>query len=189
MFNVLQEVGKWMLSSKESSEFNNHFFFEDLVDQYGEELMRLAYTYVKNKQAAEDIIQDVFLRAYEKREAFKGHSTYRTYLYRMTINRCYDHLRSWSYKNVRISDKISSFFQSGNSTEGDVITNDDRHTIGKEVLSLDLKYREVIVLYYYKELSIEEVATILACSSNTIKTRLRRAREQLKVHLEKRGEL
>lgn len=179
MFNVLREVGKWMLSSKESSEFNHHFFFEDLVDHYGEELMRLAYTYVKNKQVAEDIIQDVFLRAYEKREAFKGHSTYRTYLYRMTINRCYDHLRSWSYKNERISDKISSFFQSRNSTEGDVISNDERHTIGKEVLSLDLKYREVIVLYYYKELSIYEVATILACSSNTIKTRLRRAREQL----------
>ena len=178
-----------MLSSKESSEFNHHFFFEDLVDHYGEELMRLAYTYVKNKQVAEDIIQDVFLRAYEKREAFKGHSTYRTYLYRMTINRCYDHLRSWSYKNERISDKISSFFQSRNSTEGDVISNDERHTIGKEVLSLDLKYREVIVLYYYKELSIDEVATILACSSNTIKTRLRRTREQLKVHLEKRGEL
>ena len=135
MFNVLQEVGKWMLSSKESSDFNNHFFFEDLVDQYGEELMRLAYTYVKNKQAAEDIIQDVFLRAYEKREAFKGHSTYRTYLYRMTINRCYDHLRSWSYKNVRISEKIISFFKIGNSTEGDVITNDDRNRIGKEDLS------------------------------------------------------
>jgi RNA polymerase sigma-70 factor (ECF subfamily) len=106
----------------------------------------------------------------------------------MTINRSYDHLRSWSYKNVSISDKIFSFFQSGNTTEGEVITKDDRNTIGKDVLSLEIKYREVIVLYYYKELNINEIATILSCSSNTIKTRLRRAREQLKVHFEKRGE-
>ncbi|MFX3673455.1 MAG: sigma-70 family RNA polymerase sigma factor [Paenisporosarcina sp.] len=178
-----------MLSNRESSEFNNHFFFEDVVDQYGEELMRLAYTYVRNQHATEDIVQDVFMRAYEKRDDFRGQSTYRTYLYRMTINRCYDYLRSWYLKNASLSDKITSIFQSRNSTEGEVIINDERHTIGKEVFELAIKYREVLVLYYYKELSIEEIATLLKCSSNTIKTRLRRAREKLKVQLEKKGEL
>jgi RNA polymerase sigma factor (sigma-70 family) len=78
---------------RESSFSENHVLFEDIVDQYGEGLIRLAFTYVKNQQAAEDIVQDVFMRAYEKRDDFKGHSSYKTYLYRITINRCYDHLR------------------------------------------------------------------------------------------------
>ncbi|WP_243458049.1 RNA polymerase sigma factor [Sporosarcina sp. Te-1] len=46
--------------------------FEDLVTQYGESLMRLAYTYVKNRQVAEDIVQDVFLKAFEKQHDFRG---------------------------------------------------------------------------------------------------------------------
>jgi len=178
-----------MLQNRESSsKLDHHVLFEDLVSQYGEELMRLAFTYVKNRQATEDIVQDVFMVAYEKRDNFRGEASYRTYLYRMTINRCYDYLRSWSFKSVFFSDKVASFFQHTNNTEGEVLINDERHMIGNQVLSLPLKYREVIVLYYYKELSIEEIATILTCSSNTIKTRLRRAREQLKINLEKKGE-
>lgn len=151
--------------------------------------MRLAYTYVKNQQAAEDVVQDVFMRAYEKRDDFKGESSYKTYLYRMTINRCYDHLRSWSFKNVQISNKLTLIFQGENNTEHTAIMEDEKYMLGKEILSLPLKYREVLVLYYYKDLSVEETANILKCSPNTIKTRLKRAREKLKLQLEKNGGL
>lgn len=178
-----------MIPIRESSSYEHHVFFEDLVDQYGEGLIRLAFTYVKNQQAAEDIVQDVFMRAYEKRDDFKGHSSYKTYLYRMTINRCYDHLRSWSFKNVQISNKLTMIFQGENSTETNAIIRDERYVLGQEILSLPLKYREVLVLYYYKDLSVEEIAIILKCSSNTIKTRLKRAREKLKTQLEKKGGL
>lgn len=70
-----------MLPVRESSSYEYHILFEDLIDQYSEELLRLAFTYVKNRQAAEDVVQDVFLRAYEKRDDFKGLSSYKTYLY------------------------------------------------------------------------------------------------------------
>lgn len=179
-----------MMPNRESSSYNDqHLLFTELIDQYGEGLMRLAYTYLKNKQASEDIVQDVFMRAYEKRGDFKGESSYKTYLYRMTINRCYDHLRSWSFKNVQLSNKLTSIFQSENTTEKTAMINDEKFMLGKEILSLPLKYREVLVLYYYKELSVEEIANILTCSPNTIKTRLKRAREKLKLQLEKNGGL
>ena len=55
------------------------------------------------------------------------------------------------------------------------------------VLALPLNYREVIVFYYYKEMKIEEIATLLECSTNTVKTRLRRGREKLKISLEGSG--
>jgi RNA polymerase sigma factor (sigma-70 family) len=178
-----------MIPIRESSSYKHHVLFEDLVDQYGEGLIRLAFTYVKNQQAAEDVVQDVFMRAYEKRDDFKVQSSYKTYLYRMTINRCYDHLRSWSFKNVQISNKITMIFQGENTTETTAIIKDERYVLGQEILSLSLKYREVLVLYYYKDLSVEEIAIILKCSSNTIKTRLKRAREKLKAQLEKKGGL
>ena len=94
---------------------------EQFVRTHGEELLRLAYTYVKNREAAEDIVQDVLLKAYEQRERFRGDSTYRTYLYRMTINRSYDYLRSWSYKNTVLTNKIQQIFQGSKSAEQQVI--------------------------------------------------------------------
>ena len=177
-----------MMSNRESSSYHDqHNLFHDLIDQNGEGLLRLAYTYVKNQQAAEDVVQDVFMRAYEKRDDFKGQSSYKTYLYRMTINRCYDHLRSWSYKNVQISNKLALIFHGEDTTENTAIIKDEKFMLGKEILSLPLKYREVLVLYYYKELSVDEIANILKCSPNTIKTRLKRAREKLKLQLEDKG--
>ncbi|MFJ7970733.1 sigma-70 family RNA polymerase sigma factor [Psychrobacillus sp. NPDC096389] len=112
---------------------------EKFIYEHGEELLRLAYTYVKNKQAAEDIVQDVLLKAFEKQAEFRGEATYRTYLYRMTINRSYDYLRSWHYKNTILGEKFQRLF--GRLTEQDVVTQSENRQLAKAVLSLPLKYR------------------------------------------------
>lgn len=160
---------------------------EQFIRTHGEELLRLAYTYVKNHQVAEDIVQDVLLKAYEKQQDFHGHASYRTYLYRMTINRSYDYLRSWSYKNTIVTNKIQKILQGGKSPEQQVLLQSENERLGQAVLALSLNYREVIVLYYYKEMKIEDIAGLLDCSANTVKTRLRRGREKLKVTLEGSG--
>lgn len=157
---------------------------EQLIRTHGEELLRLAYTYVKNQQAAEDIVQDVLLKAFEQQEQFRGEASYRTYLFRMTINRSYDYLRSWSYKNTILTEKIQQIFKGTKSAEQEVLVLTENRLLGEAVLNLPMKYREAIILYYYKELKIEEIADLLACSDNTVKTRLRRGREKLKQTLE-----
>ncbi|MFJ7828539.1 sigma-70 family RNA polymerase sigma factor [Psychrobacillus sp. NPDC096623] len=154
--------------------------FEKMIDSYGESLMRLAYTYVKNRQVAEDIVQDVFIRAYEKIDDFRGESSYQTYLYRMTVNRCHDHFRSWSFRNLLFSDKNYDHKRQENSVETEILSKTVHNILGEEILSLPLKYREVIVFHYYKEYSINQIANILEISSNTVKTRLRRAKDKLK---------
>ncbi|MFC4353865.1 sigma-70 family RNA polymerase sigma factor [Chryseomicrobium palamuruense] len=154
--------------------------FEKMVDNYGEALMRLAFTYVKNRQVAEDIVQDVFIRAYEKIDDFRGESSYQTYLYRMTVNRCHDHFRSWSFRNLIFSDKNFNYKRQENSVETEMLSETVHNVLGEEILSLPLKYREVIVFHYYKEYSINQIANILAISTNTVKTRLRRAKAKLK---------
>lgn len=157
--------------------------FEKIIDNYGESLMRLAYTYVKDHQIAEDIVQDVFIRAYEKMKDFRGESNYQTYLYRMTVNRCHDHFRSWTFKNLLYTEKNYSLTRQTNSVEADFLSKTVNQTIGDEILSLPLKYREVIVFHFYKEYSINEIATILNLSTSTVKTRLRRAKNKLKENM------
>ncbi|MFJ8066390.1 sigma-70 family RNA polymerase sigma factor [Psychrobacillus sp. NPDC096426] len=158
---------------------------EKFIYEHGEELLRLAYTYVKNKQAAEDVVQDVLLRAFEKQEEFRGEATYRTYLYRMTINRSYDYLRSWHYKNTIVGETIQRLF--GRLTEQDVVTQSENRQLAQAVLALPLKYREVIVFTYYYDYSSEEIGELLNCSSATVRTRLARGREKLKLVLKEGG--
>ncbi|WP_341321208.1 sigma-70 family RNA polymerase sigma factor [Solibacillus sp. FSL H8-0523] len=157
---------------------------EQFIKTHGEELLRLAYTYVKNKEAAEDIVQDVLLKAFEQHDQFRGEASYRTYLYRMTINRSTDYLRSWSYKNTILTEKFQKLIKGTKSAEQEVLVLSENRTLGEAVLNLPVKYREVIILYYYKELKIDEIAEMLSCSDNTVKTRLRRGREKLKQTLE-----
>ncbi|MBD8036842.1 sigma-70 family RNA polymerase sigma factor [Solibacillus sp. A46] len=157
---------------------------EQFVRTHGEELLRLSYTYVKNKEMAEDIVQDVLLKAYEQQDKFRGDASYRTYLYRMTINRSYDYLRSWSYKNTVLTNKIQGIFQVTKSTEQQVFEQNDNRLLGYAVLDLPVKYREIIILFYYKELKIDEIAELLSISDNTVKTRLKRGREKLRKQLE-----
>lgn len=160
---------------------------EQFIREHGEELLRLAFTYVKSKEIAEDIVQDVLLKAFEKQQDFRGTASYRTYLYRMTINRSYDYLRSWSYKNTVLTMKIQTIFQGEGSAEKQALRNNEQQQIGHAVLTLPIKYREVIVLYYYKDMKVETIAEVLNCSINTVKTRLRRGREKLKYKLEGSG--
>ena len=155
---------------------------EILMERYGESLLRLAFTYVKNRQTAEDIVQDVFIKAFEKKHDFRGDSSYQTYLYRMTVNRCHDYFRSWSFKNIFYTNK-HQHLKFETSAETKVIHKTEQYIIGEQILSLPIKYREVIVLYYYNEYKIEEIATILEISPSTVKSRLKRARDKLKTLL------
>lgn len=153
--------------------------FDEIVAGQSEYLLRIAYLYVKDWQAAEDIVQDVFLTYYEKFEQFEAKSSLKTYLVRMTINKCKDYLKSWRYrKNV-----LTNQFSQAKKDREALLVQTERLDIAKAVLKLPLHLREVIIHYYYDELSVLEVAELLSLSDNTVKTRLRRARQVLKKQL------
>lgn len=160
---------------------------EQAMEAHGEMLTRLAMTYVKNRQIAEDITQDVFVRAFEKIEDYRGDATYKTYLCKLTINRCHDHFRSWHYKNAQVIDWWERLVQPSRDIDEQVSSREEASDLGKAILSLPLRYREVIVLYYYQEFDVQEVANLLSISDNTVKTRMKRARERLKNMLVEEG--
>jgi RNA polymerase sigma factor (sigma-70 family) len=161
--------------------------FEAILDEYGEKLIRLAFLYVKDWSAAEDIVQDAFLRFYQKSHQFKGESSLLTYLSRIVINLSYNYLRKSRYKTILGLDALRGIVSNDRSIEEEVENNQAHSELAAEILSLPLKYREAIILYYYQELKVHEISDLLQTSENTVKSRLSRARTLLKKSLHEKG--
>ncbi|MFZ7755532.1 sigma-70 family RNA polymerase sigma factor [Bacillus thuringiensis] len=162
---------------------------EDLIDEimnkYGQEVLQLVYSYVNNKEVAEDLTQDIFVKCYKSLHTYKGNSNLKTWLWRIAINHCKDYLKSWYNKKVIVTEDDFTYMESQKeSVEQTVIQNAEDRELASAVMNLPIKYREVIYLFYYEELSIKEVATVIEVKENTIKTRLKKAKELLKKGLE-----
>ena len=101
----------------------------------------------------------------------------KTYLTKITANRAKDYLRSWKHKKDVLFDTI---FASEKGAEEVALEQERLATLEKNLFQLPLKYREPLILFYYDEQSIAEIANYLQLNENTVKTRLRRAKQQLK---------
>ncbi|UYY94933.1 sigma-70 family RNA polymerase sigma factor [Bacillus cereus] len=152
---------------------------EDLIDEimnkYGQEVLQLVYSYVNNKEVAEDVTQDIFVKCYKSLHTYKGKSNVKTWLWRIAINQCKDYIKSWYNKKVIVTEDEFAYIG---------IQNAEDSRLASAVMNLPIKYREVIYLFYYEELSIKEIATVIDVKENTIKTRLKKAKELLKEGLE-----
>lgn len=153
--------------------------FREVMENYSDYLLRIAYLYIKDWQVAEDIVQETFLSYYVKFEQFEERASLKTYLVRIVINKCKDYLKSWKYRKLTLTNQ----FFGTKKDAATAIQNEERLDIANAVLSLPIHLREVIIHYYYEELSVLEVASLLSLSDNTVKTRLRRARQLLKEQL------
>lgn len=160
-----------------------------LMKEYGRDLVRLAFTYVKQKHLAEDIVQEVFVKCYKNLDDFRQDSSYKTWLYRITVNSCKDVLKSWNFRNLVISNLVGIQFHSSKekSPEEKFLTYEENQYISNLVISLPVKLREVIIFCYYEEMKIDQISELLGINQNTVKSRLLRGKQQLKKKLE-RGE-
>lgn len=151
-----------------------------IMDFHGEYLIRLAYFYVKDWSAAEDILQEVLITFYRKSNQFEHRSSLKTYLSKITINKCHDHLRSWKNKRSLFTESIGNLISMSKSPEEAYVQQAEHTNLTQQVMELPIKYREVILLFYYQEFTSIEISKLLDCSENTVKTRLRRAKGLLR---------
>lgn len=154
------------------------------MEEHGEYCLRVAYLYVKDWAIAEEIVQDVFFAYYRQQERFEQRSSLKTYLVKITVHKSHDYLRSWKNKRHILFEKLHIGI-SKRSPETNLIEKDERRIVTAVLFELPINYREVIILYYYQELKVREIAEVLACTENTVKTRLRRARQILQEKLDK----
>jgi len=155
-----------------------------IMDEHGEYCLRVAYLYVKDWAIAEEIVQDVFFAYYRQQERFEQRSSLKTYLVKITVHKSHDHLRSWKNKRHMLLEKLH-IGVSKRTPEKELVEKDDRRILTTALFELPIAYREVLILYYYQELKIREIAEILASTENTVKTRLRRARQKLQEKLDR----
>ena len=162
------------------------FLLERIMIEYGNELVRLAFYYVKDAEVAKDLVQNTFIKCYKNLESFRFDAQIKTWLYRITINECKDYLKSWYAKHVAAaSDDIFTQTQSADCVEAQIVQQEQDDELVRAVLALPIKYREVIYLCYYEEQSMKEIADILQLNESTVKTRLRTAKQLLKKRLER----
>lgn len=150
-----------------------------LMAAYGDELLRLCFMYLSDWQLAEDALQETFLKVFRKYETFAGRSSEKTWLVRIAVNVCKDYLRGNWLRRVDCYGALSEVPFTGDCTQ-----QSKDEAILLTVLGLPVKYREVILLYYYWGLETTEIAALLRRPASTISTRLRRGRAILKNFLE-----
>jgi RNA polymerase sigma-70 factor, ECF subfamily len=158
---------------------------EEMMELYGSLVIRTAYFYVNDRYLAEDISQEAFIRAFRNWAKFRGESSVKTWLIKITINLCRDHLR----KKIAVEhplelkgERIDEY-----NLEVEVLKRINSTEILKHVLALPLHYREVLFLYYYLDFNTLEIASASGIPEGTIRGRLHRARKLLKEQLEKEG--
>lgn len=160
----------------------------DIMQEYGQDLLQLVYAYVKDQAIAEDLTQEIFVKCYQALPTYKGKSTMKTWLWRIAINHSKDYLKSWyNQKVLATEEQLLPLPESKENVEYTVIQQDEEARLAENVMQLPVLYREVIYLYYFEERTIKELAQVLATNSNTVKTRLRKGKALLKEQLEGQG--
>lgn len=156
----------------ESAQIKKEQYMNNIIEKYSNMVYRLAIARTKNKEDAEDVFQDVFLKLSKKLPDFQDETHEKAWLIRVTINLTNNLFQSAHYKRTVPLEEDLRF-------EDEQMSN-----VYFQVLNLPMKYRTIIHLFYYEGFSIKEIASILHTNENTVKTRLSRAREQLKHKLE-----
>lgn len=158
---------------------------ERMIDTYGQDVLRVSYMYLKDKQRAEDAFQEVFLKVYQKYESFRNESNEKTWIIRIAINVCKDYLRSSWIRRVLLIDRATTE-ETTPGIDSEVIRLDENNYLFSQVLSLPPIFKEVIILYYYQEFDTIEISKILNIAEGTVRSRLHRARESLKNNIKER---
>ncbi|WLR41770.1 sigma-70 family RNA polymerase sigma factor [Bacillus carboniphilus] len=168
----------------------NNVNYEDilyeLVLDYSDELKRIAYLYVNIHVEADDIVQEVFISCYKNLSKFRSDASYKTWLIRITINKCKDYRRKWHVKNIINKSEIE-INDVEKSSDDLIIEQENNNEMIKQLSLLPPKYKDVLILHYYQEMTMEEISTVLKLNINTVKSRIYRGKDRLKDQLERRN--
>ncbi|WP_294411963.1 sigma-70 family RNA polymerase sigma factor [uncultured Ruminococcus sp.] len=144
----------------------------EIYDKYSNAVYRMAFAYCKNKADAEDIMQEVFISRFSADIAFEDETKEKSWLLKVTVNKCRDLFRSLRYKYSLTSIPLEEASL--------VYETQEESDVYHAVMSLPKKYRTVIHLFYYEEYSIKEISVITGDKETAIQTQLYRARKKLK---------
>lgn len=162
------------------------YLFEEIINRYRSRVASLIYNVTGGCDELEDIAQEVFVSVYRNLGLFEHRSQLGTWIYRITVNKC----RDWQRKTIRRrSGQVIELYGTDRASPADATSEwEERDTVRKAVDGLPERYRPVIILYYYHDLSCQEIAEVLGMPKKTVETRLIRGRGIIARKLESGGE-
>lgn len=146
-----------------------------IAEQYTDIVYRAAISYCKNKNDAEDAVQNTFVKLLKTDTEFNDDEHIRKWLIRVAVNECKNMWKSFWRRNVTSFEELEK--------EPEYIKS-DKTELFSEVMKLPQKYRVVLHLYYYEGYCVKEIAQLVGISESNVQTRLMRARNKLKLQLE-----
>lgn len=156
--------------------------FDQIYERYKNMLYRIAYTYLKNHEDVEDVLQEVFIKRLYHAPFFETEEYEKRWMIRITANLSKDRLRSfWNRNRTSFEDFPET------SEELQWKWNEKDQMVYSEVMSLPDRQRIVIYLHYFEGYTCREIAKILKCRESTVKMRLKRGRDLLRISLSKEG--
>ena len=160
----------------------DHDAFASLVDEHQRYVYNLALRVVKDENEALDLAQETFVRAWTALPNFKGQSQFRTWLYRIVTNLCYNRLPNLRRSLNDLGDDVMEEIPETNSRTPaqEFESNEIKRHLNEAIQNLDTKYQLLITLRYQNELSYDEIASTLNLPLGTVKTGIFRAKEQLR---------
>jgi len=162
--------------------------YKVLVDRYQSYIFTLAFRLMQSREDAEEVAQDVFVKAYRSLADFKGVSKFSTWLYTIAHNTGITYLRKKKQKILAIDDE-STFMQLENQQSdfkaNQVEDKSRKNMVNRAIDMLPPDDAQIITLFYKGDQSLDEIAAIMGLEANTVKVRLFRARQKLKEKMEK----
>lgn len=160
-------------------------FFGELVLKHQDFIFNVVKGFVRLEEEARDLTQEVFLKAYENIDKFRGDSKFSSWLYRIA----YNHSMNWSERKAgretQLDDSFAETIPEEPSTADEMFDRELVLSRIKEIIEeLPVKYKIVLKLYYFEEKSYQEIADTLGIPINTVKIQLLRAKEQVRKKLD-----
>ena len=162
--------------------------FSQIVERYQNYVFSLVLRFVENREDAEEIAQDVFVKAYRSLADFRGESKFSTWLFTIARTSCISFLRKRKLDTQSLDNERTGI-QLANKESGfraDIVEQKSRHAMLNESISmLSVDDSQVLTLFYKGEQTLEEIGKIMRLDPNTVKVKLHRARQRLKDKMEK----
>jgi RNA polymerase sigma-70 factor, ECF subfamily len=155
--------------------------FGVIIDRYEDKMKRYSRKFLLNPDDINDIVQEIFIKAYTNIQSFDIKRKFSSWIYRIAHNHLVNYLRK---KRVILPLlNLDTFFPHSiktNETEDEINRQEIKDSINKSLDQLNIKYKEPLILYYFQELSYKEISDILKIPVSTVGIRIKRAKEQIK---------
>lgn len=164
---------------------NSTVVLEKILDLYGNKVFKLCFIQLGSKEEAEDATQEVFLKLYKNINKYNGNGGVYTWVYRIAINVCLDILKKRNKFKLEDLEAYLDYKSSSKEITETILENLDSQNLRKALMEIPEKYRVVLYMFYFEEMKISNIAKVLNENENTVKTKIRRGKNALKIVLEK----